>query len=158
VRFDESKTLGPDEGAAPRFLRASIGDDVTRGFDVDSLYCEVTEGRILWTIIEMLKCNTVPPEASHPRFYWETNKRKFLSLWALCKSLQHGNVDARLVLVNFRDEFSLVKRFYVTGMSEAQIIVDERPPETFENWAKAFRRFNKFKRGATWDALPLLTR
>ena len=51
-----------------------------------------------WVVFEFLRCVTVRPFNSHPRRYWDKNKRKFISLWKLKEQL-----DADLFLVNYED-------------------------------------------------------
>ena len=136
----------------------ALGDAQTRGFDIDSIYCEVSNGKISWTIFEFLKCDTVNPEDSHPRRYWNgktSNRKKFLSLWTLVQSLQHGNVSARLLLVNYRDDKSAVKVLTVISMTDESIETKENIM-TYSEWCTHFRRFNKEKIGATWEAIELL--
>lgn len=156
---ERSKPVSKSDDAAKDFLRLSLGDDFTRGFDVDSVYCEVQGDKVRWTLIEFLKCDTVAPEDSHPRRYWNgraSNSRKFLSLWALCRSLQKDGVDARLLLVNYRDEKCMVKLMEVTHVTEAKIDTRDKVM-TFDAWRKWFREFNANKVGATWDVLRLLS-
>lgn len=152
---ENSKPVSKSDDAAKDFLRLSLGDDFTRGFDVDSVYCEVQENQVRWTLIELLKCDTVAPEDSHPRRYWKgktSNRRKFLSLWALCLSLREDGVESRLLLVNYRDEKSMVKLMEVDDATEESIRTREKIM-TFDDWKGWFRKFNANKAGSTWDVL-----
>lgn len=152
---DNSKSIAKSDDAAKDFIRSSLGGDFTRGFDVDSVYCEVKDEKVRWTLIEFLKCDSVSPEESHPRRYWNgktANRRKFLSLWALCLSLREEGVGARLLLINYRDENSMVKLMVVTGATEDAINTREKLM-TFDEWKQWFQEFNKNKTGSTWDVL-----
>lgn len=155
-----SKRLSRSDDAAKNFVRASLAGSVTRGFDIDSLYCEVHDGKITWTVFEFLKCDTVSPESSHPMRYWNrstANRKKFLSLWAVLQALHdpHRNMDARLLLVNYRDSVSSVKVLTVVDVNEQRIVTKDEIM-SYSEWRRRYKNFNDTKRGATWDALPLL--
>lgn len=155
---ENSKSILKSDDAAKDFIRSSLGDDFTRGFDVDSVYCEVKGDKARWTLIELLRCDTVSPEDSHPNRYWKgktSNRRKFLSLWALCLSLREESVSARLLLVNYRDERSMVKLMEVLSATEDAIVTREKLM-TFGEWRQWFQTFNKTKSGSTWDVLKLV--
>jgi hypothetical protein len=157
-----SKTVDKSDDAAKDFLRMSLGTSRTRGFDVDSVYCKVVEDRITWMLFEFLKCDSVPPEESHPSRYWKNsraaNRKKFLSLWALCQALRdpNRNMHAHLFLVNYRDAGSKVRVMKVKHADEDGIKMAKDKVMTFAEWAERFKRFNDNKPGATWEALPLL--
>jgi hypothetical protein len=156
---ENSKSIARADDAAKNFILLTLGDQHTRGFDIDSVYCEVKEGKIRWTLIELLKCDSVVPEESHPRRYWggkASNKRKFLSLWALCLSLRRENVGSRLLLVNYRDEKSLVRLMEVTDATEQTISTRDKTM-TFDEWKQWFTTFNATKAGATWGVFALLS-
>lgn len=153
---DKSKTLSKADDDGKQFLIDSL-DGHTRGFDVDSIYVELLDnGRYRWTILELLKADTVLPEESHPRRYWSKNKHKFLSLWTLCESLAAGDFDVRLLLVNYRDTKSNVKVMQVKSMSEDTIETDPEHTFTFERWRQFYSNFNNTKKGMTWDVLDHL--
>jgi len=157
---ENSKPIAKSDDAAKDFIRLTLGKDFTRGFDVDSVYCEVENGKVRWTLIEFLKCDTVPPEVSHPRFYWKgtaANRRKFLSLWAMCLSLRKPNVDSRLLLINYRDENSQVKVLEVKDATDEAITTSDKTM-SFADWKKWFSHFNGTKVGATWDVLGLIAK
>lgn len=152
---ESSKSILKSDDAAKDFIRHSLGGELTRGFDVDSIYCEVKNEKVRWTLIELLKCDTVPPEVSHPKHYWNgktSNRRKFLSLWALCLSLREEGVSARLLLVNYRDEDSKVKLMEVIDATE-EVISTREKVMSFPQWQTWFQTFNKTKSGSTWDVL-----
>jgi len=153
-----SKPISKSDDAAKDFIRQSLGQDFTRGFDIDSIYCEVNEGSIRWTLFEFLKCESVTPQESHPKRYWNgraANKRKFLSLWTLRQSLIKANVESRLLLVNYRSSELPVKLMEVVDITEEAIKTKDQVM-TFQAWSTWFRDFNKNKLGSTWEALKLL--
>lgn len=156
-----SKPISKSDDAAKGFVRESLGGGFTRGFDVDSIYCAVADGAITWTLIEFLKCDTYPPERSHPEKYWRGsagNRKKFLSLWTLCQALRNPSwkMDARLLLVNYRDRDSPVKVMEVVEATDSAVRTHGDRVMTFDEWARWFQDLNDRKPGATWDALSLL--
>lgn len=155
---ENSKPIAKSDDAAKDFIRLTLGKGFTRGFDVDSVYCEVENGKVRWTLIEFLKCDTVSPEVSHPRFYWNgttANRKKFLSLWAMCLSLRRPNVDSRLLLINYQDEQSKVKILEVEAATDEAISTLDKTM-SFDEWKQWFSNFNATKVGATWDVLKLI--
>ena len=158
---ESSKILARGDDAAAEFIRLSLRAP-TRGFDTESVYCEVKDGAVRWTIFEFLKCIGVAPEDSHPRRYWKRtagstaeNRRKFLSLWALCLALKRGGCTVRLFLVNYRDPSEQVKLLRVVAMDNDTIETKDWVL-TFDEWSTLYTNFNNRKEGSTWDAIPLL--
>jgi hypothetical protein len=128
----------------------------------------VADGKIQWIIIEYLKCVTFPPENSHPANYWNKgknpNRRKFLALWALCRSLCQGNGGhtAKMMLVNYSDAVytdpqSKVRVMWVKNATEEAIETEGEEVIPFTEWQKRFQAYNTNKPGSTWEALALLT-
>lgn len=161
---DNSKVISKSDDSAKDFIRLSLGQEPTRGFDVDCVYCEVKDGQVTWNIIELLRCITVQPVDSHPSRYWHSNdaeissnKRKFLSLWALSLALRAEDVHSRFILVNyedknFKDDKSLVKVMLVKDANEESIHTKDEVMSFFQ-WQERFRSFNKNKPGTTWAVL-----
>ena len=135
----------------------TLAKSKTRGFDIDSIYVEELQGGgYRWTIFELLKAETIPPERSHPKYYWDKNARKFLSLWALVQSLIEGGFEARLILVNYTDSTKNVKLIAVKSMDESGITDEQSSVMTFSQWREWFASFNNNKLGKTWDVLEYI--
>lgn len=91
----DSKRIKTDDEAGKRFIIELLGMDATHGFDIDSIYF-TKENK--WLVIELLKCDTVDPYASHPNRY-AFNWKKFSSLWEISKKL-----GGDLWLINYSDK------------------------------------------------------
>jgi hypothetical protein len=152
---DDSKCLSMTDEHGKQFLIDSLRG-TTRGFDVDSIYLEKTDKGYKWTVFELLKADTVAPEDSHPNRYWHKNSRKFLSLWALIRSLQRGGFEASLILVNYRDQASKVKVIVVKAMTDSGMESISEKTMTFDEWSRRFSSFNNSKKGTTWEILTTL--
>lgn len=137
--YYSKKITKPDE-SAKKLIIEIMGDELTGGFDVDSIY-RLPHGK--WVIIEFLKCETVRPFESHPNRYWFKNSQKFISLWNLKKDL-----DAILFLVNYedsREQFVLIK---VNDIDKNRGILDEvKTKMTFKEFKKFFIGLNRKARG-----------
>lgn len=101
VGGDHSKALGsvaPQDEIKQMIVEALKGDQ-TRGFDIDSMYWHEGKPPV---ILEFLKCDSVPPHKSHPKYYWnpeppkKNNWRKFSTLWKVAQAL-----NAKFYLVNW---------------------------------------------------------
>ncbi|MBQ4119083.1 MAG: hypothetical protein IJD45_01680 [Clostridia bacterium] len=91
-----SKPIKKADDNSKSFIMECLSGEDTHGIDVDSLYYYED----CWYVFEYLKCDTISPYKSDPKFYpW--NWRKFYSLYFLANSLK-----GRLFLVNYsnRDE------------------------------------------------------
>jgi hypothetical protein len=159
---ESSKRVAKSDDAAKDFLRLSLENNFTRGFDIDSVYCEVDADGVHWRLFEFLKCDTVPPETSHPKYYWNSdqgdkgnNWRKFLSLWALCLSIRKAGMKCKLILVNYYDVSAKVKVMEVLEADRARIETKDTIM-TFQKWKTYFQTFNKNKVGSTWEVLDYL--
>lgn len=171
---NRSKALAAADDSAARLLRELLGDSPGRNFDIESIFLEkTTSGLWRWWIFEFLKCDSelrgIDVRSSHPNRYWEKNKRKFLSLWAVVKCLRKAGCEAELVLVNYDDGREFVKRMIVKEIDEyseenwihegravygkSNFIVTEDKVMTFEEFRNRFRNFNDTKSGDTWEIL-----
>jgi len=112
-------------------------------------------------ILELLKCESVVPERSHPSRYWFKNKTKFLILWRITK-----DVKGRLILLNYNkainkpnfkgilfeildmDENGIKKQRYITpsGYIELDFDIEKQKKFTlsFEQLRSIFLKVNKF--------------
>ena len=167
---NKSKQLEHADDSAARLLIELLGDSVGRNFDIESIFVEkMNNGKWRWFILEFLKAETIPPEKSHPNFYWYKNSRKFLSLWAVVKTFRKAGYKAELILVNYADDRSLkiksmrVKDIKVetdeiyTTKKDGGIIYNhvqtEDTIQSFKSFQEKFKNFNDTKKGDTWEIL-----
>ncbi|OOS23432.1 hypothetical protein B0681_09550 [Moraxella porci DSM 25326] len=167
---NKSKQLGQADDSAARLLIELLGSSVGRNFDIESIFVEKTkDGVWRWFIFEFLKAETIPPQLSHPNFYWYKNGRKFLSLWAVVQTFRKAGYKAELILVNYADDRSLgIKRMLVTDVKvetnevyctkrDGTIIYNHVQTidsnKSFEDFKQLFKTFNDTKQGDTWEIL-----
>ena len=135
-----SKKISKVDEDAKRLIIEVMGNELTGGFDVDSIYQMPNKE---WVILEFLKCDTVRPFESHPNRYWFKNSQKFISLWNLKNDLK-----GELLLINYedsREQFLLIK---VKNINNEQGIIDEEKTKmTFEEFRRFFVNLNKKARG-----------
>lgn len=171
-----SKKISHADDSAGALLKEVLEGTTGRNFDIDSIFVEQLEsGGWRWVVYEFLKAETMPPEKSHPNYYWHKNKRKFLSLWAVIKTLRKAGYQADLILLNYaEDRTKKVKEMRVLDIKEqadniirkAYTVDGKRHPEIkenvqttdekvmlFEEWKQRFRHFNDNKKGETWELL-----
>lgn len=170
-----SKAIGHADDSSAALLKEVLGGDVGRNFDIDSLFVErLDSGEWRWVVYEFLKADKIPPQNSHPNFYWKKNHRKFLSLWALIKTLRGSGHLADLILFNYADNrTAAVKEMLVLSISrdtkeifrEASVRDGKVIPAiirhvetkdtvmSFDAWKERFRAFNRSKKGDTWEIL-----
>ena len=135
-----SKKISKVDEDAKRLIIEVMGNELTGGFDVDSIYQMPNKE---WVILEFLKCDTIRPFESHPNRYWFKNSQKFISLWNLKNDLK-----GELLLINYedsREQFLLIK---VKNINNEQGIIDEEKTKmTFEEFRRFFVNLNKKARG-----------
>lgn len=98
-----SKPIGKGDDDAKNLIIEALDGKVTGGFDLDSIY-RIGDS---YAVLEFLKCDTVRPNDSHPRRYWNKNKQKFISLWDITQKL-----EGQLYLINYedsREQFRVIK-------------------------------------------------
>ena len=140
-----SKALSHNDDSGFFFAQEMLDGDVTAAINFDRLQKHPRYGYI---IFEYLLCDEIQfsrgihPYTSHPRRYWEKNKRKFLGLWEAAKTL-----NAMLYLVNYskkgttyENEILLIQ---VKDMDENGIIKEDVYEMTRENFKKWFRKINR---------------
>ena len=114
-----SKSIGKTDDSAKEFVIGLLGTEVTRGFDIDSIYyihsTKDKEKPRYWCVIEMLKCDTVDPFSSNPNRYF-FNWKKFASLWSVAKKL-----EGRLYLVNYSLKETILPKEKIEGKKIAGI-------------------------------------
>ena len=108
---------------------------------------------------------------SHPNRYWNKNKRKFLSLWALTKSLSEANFNAQLWLVNYDEEREKIKLMKVRDIqtetdhkwlcngketNHPNHIISNDTVMSFNEFKEKFQKFNLEKEGDSWEILEYL--
>ena len=147
--MDYSKTIKKTDEASKALIIEALADNVTFGFDVDSIYYFESEGR--WVVIEFLKCDhvSVRPANSHPSRYWGMNWRKFASLWRLVEALK-----AEFYLVNYEDqahasaqqrserEFRIIKVLSLDPTEKGGIKNDECRTMNFQEFRAWFQNLN----------------
>ncbi|MFD3447123.1 hypothetical protein ACFDTO_21215 [Microbacteriaceae bacterium 4G12] len=137
-----SKPLGHDDESGFEFAKEMLAGDLTAGINFDRLQKHPKHGYI---IFEYLRCKEdqphVTPHTSHPKYYWNKNKRKFLSLWQVAKDLK-----ATLFLVNYakkgethKDKIKVIR---VIDMNETGITKQEETKMTRADFQKWFRKLN----------------
>lgn len=172
---NKSKAISAADDSAARLLIDLLDGSPGRNFDIESLFVERQEdGSWRFVLFEFLKAVTVPPENSHPNFYWYKNQRKFLSLWTVAKVFERAGFKADLYLVNYRDSQSMIKLMKVLnvvpesaeilrhqgvdrfGNSVREIrrwVVTEDKILSYQDFKKGFKSFNDRKNGDTWELL-----
>lgn len=176
---NKSKSISKTDDSAAQLLIDVLGGDVGRNFDIESIFAErKDDGQWKWTIYEFLKADTVPPQVSHPNYYWYKNKRKFLSLWTIVNVFRKADFECDLLLVNYADDKTLgIKEMIVKSIElnpsdnyrEEYTDNNENYKKaipnhvktidskmTFEDWKVKFRDFNRYKKGDTWEILDEL--
>lgn len=177
---NKSKSIKKTDDSAAQLLMNVLENDIGRNFDIESIFLEkLDNGDWHWVIFEFLKADTIPPQISHPNYYWYKNKRKFLSLWAVVKTFRSSGFKADLILVNYADDKNLgIKEMLVQEIDmnphdnyrEAKVdkdgnIIKKAIPNhikttnielSFEEWKQKFKNFNKNKKGDTWEILDIL--
>lgn len=81
---NQSKKIIKADESSKLFIMELLGNNVTHGIDVDSLYYTRDDK---WLVLEFCKCDTVDPYDSHPNRY-AFNWKKFVSLFELNKKLE----------------------------------------------------------------------
>jgi hypothetical protein len=172
---NRSKAIAAADDSAARLLMDLLDGSPGRNFDIESLFVErLDNGSWRFVIFEFLKAISIPPEKSHPNFYWYKNQRKFLSLWTIAKVFEKAGFQADLYLVNYVDSQSSIKLMKVLDIDpEATEIIRHQGVDKFgnivreiRNWVatedkilsyqdfkKGFKLFNKTKSGDTWELL-----
>lgn len=175
---NKSKVISAADDSAARLLIDLLDGSPGRNFDIESLFVEQTnDGIWRFVIFEFLKAVSVPPEKSHPNYYWYKNQRKFLSLWTIAKVFERAGFKADLYLVNYRDNQSYIKlmkvvdinpnateivRYHDVDSSGRNIreirkwLVTEDRVCSYQEFKKRFRSFNDTKNGDTWELLSEL--
>ncbi len=109
------KVIEKVDDGGKALIKDLLGDNPTRGFDLDSVYCINNQ----YYVIELLFCDVTKnpwPRDSHPSRYFIDDKRKFLSLWEITKRL-----DGRLILINYEATHSEYKLMEVSQCTEVGI-------------------------------------
>lgn len=129
-----SKPISKGDDDAKALIIEALGGELTGGFDIDSIY-KIGDQYI---ILEFLKCDTVRPNDSHPRRYWNKNWRKFVSLWDVTKRL-----NGRLYLVNYEDSRDQFKVIRVLRLDNTGILEEDVHPMNFEEFKAWYKDLNK---------------
>lgn len=175
---NKSKVISAADDSAARLLMDLLDGSPGRNFDIESLFVErMNDGTWRFVMYEFLKAVSVPPENSHPNYYWYKNQRKFLSLWTIAKVFEKAGFKADLYLVNYRDNQSLVKlmkvvdinpdateivrrqgvdRFGKTVREIRKWVVTEDEVVSYQEFKTGFKSFNDTKNGDTWEMLSEL--
>lgn len=170
-----SKKLTNTDDSAARFLIELLDGQPGRNFDVESIFSFKTDAGWGWLIFEFLKKDSehLSIEQSHPNRYWKKNNRKFLSLWALAKSLEAAGFTSALWLVNYDDSRDYIKLMKVREINietnkiwccqgretkHLEHIVSEDETMTFEEFRNRFKNFNSNKEGDSWEIIEYLNR
>lgn len=130
-----SKPIGKTDDAAKQLIIDALEGSNTHGFDLDSIF-----HTDCWVVIEFLKCDTVPPSVSHPKFYWNQNWRKFASLWAITQKL-----EGRLYLVNYddaRDDFKVIRVESLTPSADGGITSERTLNTDWEGFVRWYKGLN----------------
>ena len=90
---NQSKPIRKTDDESKQFIINSLKGDVTRGFDIDSIYYHNDK----WYIFEYLKCESekVTPYSSDPKYYPQ-NWKKFYLLYSVARKL-----NGVLLLINY---------------------------------------------------------
>lgn len=181
VVYDKSsKALSGTDDSGAQLLRDLLDGDSGRNFDVDSIFAYEKDGKWGWVIFEFLRRGVdqkVTVESSHPnRYFADTpyrkgNAKKFLSLWALVKSLRHSGFETHLYLLNYDDNKKQIKEMRVKDVvkeTDEKWVYNERETEyknhvvtddklfEFDDFKKKFRGFNNDKKGETWEIIEYI--
>ena len=97
-----------------------------------------------WVVFEFLRCVTVRPFNSHPRRYWDKNKRKFISLWKLKEQL-----DADLFLVNYEDSREQFLKIEVLDLNPEGIQDEKIERMNKTEFFIYFKEINRVARAST---------
>ena len=138
-----SKPLGHADESGFEFAQEMLAGDVTAAINFDRIQWHPERG---YMIFEYLRCGEdqphVTPLTSHPKYYWDKNKRKFLALWRVAQAL-----NATLYLVNYaakgekhEDEILAIK---VLGMDETGITKEEDKKFDRAGFSRWFRDLNR---------------
>lgn len=143
----KSKQLLKGDEEGKNLIITLLGREPTFGFDVDSMY-RTKEG---WVIVELLKCDSVLPERSHPNRYWKQkldgssgNWRKFATLWALKTAL-----NGRLFLLNYKvpyANFKLIEVFDMDPTEGGGITQDDAHVMTLDGTRRWYQALNSSAR------------
>lgn len=139
IPFDEktklnSKKIGKVDEAAKQLIIDTLADEVTRGFDIDSIF--FTEKG--WVVIEFLKCDTARPHDSHPNRYWKRAFRKVMSMWELTQKL-----DGHFYWITYEvpyDQFSVIEFLEVDVKDGVQ--KENRYDTNFKGFQKWYQKVN----------------
>ena len=168
-----SKALSKTDDSAAQLLIDLQDGNPGRNFDVESMFSFKTENGWGWLIFEFLKKDSIhlTVEQSHPNRYWIKNNRKFLSLWAVKKSLEAGGFLSALWLINYDDERETIKLMKVREIDvnskslwwcdnrqtkHINHIVTEDEIMSFNEFKKRFQNFNRNKKGDSWEIIEYL--
>ncbi len=169
-----SKQLVNADDSAARLLIELLGGQPGRNFDVESIFSFKNDNGWGWLIFEFLKKDSehLTIEQSHPNRYWKKNNRKFLSLWALTKSLESAGFTSALWLINYDDNREFIKLMKVREINvntkkiwscqgrdtkHLEHIVSEDEVMEFEVFKKRFQNFNANKNGDSWEIIEYLS-
>ncbi|MGG6379159.1 hypothetical protein ACQ5T8_16960 [Vibrio cholerae] len=170
-----SKELVSSDDSAAKLLIDLLDGQPGRNFDVESIFSFKTDNGWGWLIFEFLKKDNkhLTIAQSHPNRYWNKNNRKFLSLWALTKSLKSAGFKSALWLINYDDEREYIKLMKVREINVEtnniwscqgrktkyfEHIVSEDEVMTFEVFKEKFQNFNSNKEGDSWEILDFLNK
>lgn len=135
----DSKPIGTADEGAKELIMEIMGEELTGGLDIDSLYHIPDRG---WVVLEFLKCDSVRPFDSHPNRYWYKNCQKFLTLDRLVTDL-----DGELLLVNYEDSREQFLVIEVEEMDRGGIQEETTREMTFEEFSAYFIGLNRAARG-----------
>lgn len=137
-----SKSLGKSDQSGFEFAQEMLEGDATAGINFDRLQKHPEEGYIIFEYLLCEESQTVDPFTSHPKRYWDKNKRKFISLWEVAQELH-----AKLYLVNYakkgtknEDKILLIE---VIRMDDTGILEESLKRMSREEFKKFFKQLNK---------------
>ncbi|MBR1530187.1 MAG: hypothetical protein IJ642_12950 [Oscillospiraceae bacterium] len=137
-----SKALGHDDSSGFNFVKEMLNGDPTAGINFDRLQRHPQKGYIIFEWLLCEETQWVTPYTSHPRKYWNQNKRKFISLWNVAQALH-----ATLYLVNYakqgtahQDEILVIEVLDLNKDGIVKENVTKYTRSSFQNW---FRQLNR---------------
>ena len=140
--MNSSKPLGHDDTSGFEFAKEMLAGDVTAAVNFDRLQKHPKQGYIIFEYLLCEESQRVTPYTSHPKRYWNKNKRKFIKLWKVAVDL-----NATLYLVNYakkgtkaENEILLIE---VLDLDDNGIKNEKTTKMTRSEFQQWFRQLNK---------------
>lgn len=139
-----SKPLIHGDDSGFEFAKEMLAGDSTAAINFDRV--QYDKEKQCYIIFEYLLCDerqeNVTPFTSHPKKYWNKNRRKFLALWKIAQDLK-----AILYLVNYAkintEHQNKILLIEVLNMDESGILEENITEYTREDFSLFFRNLNK---------------